>query len=137
MAKAATDISVAIDEFVDDLTTLIKTTTAELVEQALSGVRIPPARARAGRSTRGVKINASLSGVGLRRKGAKRTAEELEELTSSLLGYIAKNPGQRIEQIGKALSISTKELVLPARKLLAESKIVTEGQKRSTTYFAS
>jgi hypothetical protein len=69
-------------------------------------------------------------------KGAKRTPEELEALTKKLRAAIAKQPGQRIEQIGAGLGVATKELVLPVKKLLGEKSISTKGQKRATTYFA-
>jgi hypothetical protein len=40
-----------------------------------------------------------------------------------------------MESIARALNMTTKELVLPARKLLLEKKIVAKGQKRATRYF--
>jgi hypothetical protein len=69
-------------------------------------------------------------------KGAKRSPEELEQLTKKLLGYISKNPGQRIEQIGGGLGISTKELILSAKKLIGDGSVKTKGQKRATAYFS-
>ncbi len=69
-------------------------------------------------------------------KGGKRSAEELTKLTTSLLTYVKRNPGKRIEQIGAALDLATKELALPAKKLIAEKKLSTKGQKRATVYFA-
>jgi predicted transcriptional regulator len=56
-------------------------------------------------------------------------------LTSRLQAFIAKNPGKRIEQIGQDLSVSTKELVLSVKKLLAAKAIKTRGQRRATAYF--
>jgi hypothetical protein len=72
-----------------------------------------------------------------RRKGQKRTAEGLAELTSALLGHIKAHPGHRIEQIAVALKLPTKELKLPAQKLLAGKTIKTKGQRRGTHYFAA
>ncbi|HET9959095.1 MAG TPA: hypothetical protein VFQ61_31610 [Polyangiaceae bacterium] len=69
-----------------------------------------------------------------RAKGAKRSPEELEELTTQLLEYIKNNPGQRIEQIAEGLGTSTKELNLPAKKLLNTKAIKTKGHKRATQY---
>jgi hypothetical protein len=69
-------------------------------------------------------------------KGRKRPPEELAKLTRSLLTYIKRKPGQRIEQIGAALDLATKELALPAKKLIAEKKLSTKCQKRATVYFA-
>ena len=72
-----------------------------------------------------------------RRKGQKRSGEDLAELTSSLLGYIKENPGERIEQIARALKVSTTDLKLPAQKLLAGRDVKTKGQRRGTHYFAT
>lgn len=76
------------------------------------------------------------SSTGARARGAKRGAEELEQLSKRFVQFVHENPGQRIEQINKQLGTTTAELALPIRKLLAEGTITSEGQKRSTTYFA-
>jgi hypothetical protein len=62
--------------------------------------------------------------------------KELLGLVKKLHSFVAKNPGQRIEQVGKALGVATKELVLLVKKLVGEKKLSTKGQKRATTYFA-
>jgi len=67
-------------------------------------------------------------------KGQKRSPEALHQLELQLAQYIAKHPGQRIEQIGQAMGVSTKELALPVRKLIASKQVKTKGQKRATTY---
>ena len=46
------------------------------------------------------------------------------------------NPGQRIEQIADGMGTSTKELNLPAKKLIAGKQLKTKGQKRATQYFS-
>ena len=70
-----------------------------------------------------------------RGRGAKRTAEELEQLADSFVEFVKGNPGLRIEQINKQLGTSTKDLALPIRKLLADGVIKAKGKKRSTAYF--
>lgn len=40
-----------------------------------------------------------------------------------------------MEQIAKTLGTTTKELALPAKKLIAEKKIKTKGERRATKYF--
>ena len=72
---------------------------------------------------------------GRRRKGQKRTAEEIAELTASLHAYIKAHPGKRIEEIARGMRKTTKDLVLSAKKLLTEKKAKTKGQKRATRYF--
>jgi hypothetical protein len=60
---------------------------------------------------------------------------DLEALIRSKLHrYIASHPGQRIEQIGKALGETTKDLRLPAQKLIAEKLVKTKGARRGMTY---
>jgi len=135
MANISDTIRAALDSFVNDLSSLIQEAALESVEQALAEASTIP-----GRGGRGARAAASSSSfVSLsqsRKKGAKRTPEELEQLIKKLHGYIAKNPGQRIEQIAQGLDISTKELNLPAKKLISDKKLSTKGQKRATTYFA-
>lgn len=71
-----------------------------------------------------------------RKKGKKRSPESLERLTETLLESIRSGPGRRIEEIARELETGTKELALPARKLLDAGRIKTTGQKRATKYFA-
>lgn len=70
-----------------------------------------------------------------RRKGAKRTGDELTAMADAFLAYIAEHPGQRMEVIAKELGYNTQELTLPVKKLLSSGKIQVEGQKRATSYF--
>ena len=138
MANISDTIRAALDAFVTDLSNLIQEAALESVEQALAEASSIPGRG--GRGGRGARASApsfvSLSLSQSRKKGAKRTPEELEQLIKKLHGYIAKNPGQRIEQIAVGMGTSTKELTLPARKLLAEKALKTKGQRRATQYFS-
>jgi hypothetical protein len=69
-----------------------------------------------------------------RTKAGKRTPAQIERLAARLLDYIKANPGQRSEQISTATGISTADLVLPIRKLLAGKNIKSKGKARGTTY---
>jgi len=135
MANISDTIRAALDAFVNDLSSLIQEAALESVEQALAEASTIPGRGRGARGARAATPS-FVSFAQNRKKGAKRTPEELEQLIKKLHGYIAKNPGQRIEQIAQGLDISTKELNLPAKKLISEKKLSTKGQKRATTYFA-
>src|SRR3954471_16655238 len=133
MANISDAIRAALDSFVEDLSNLIQQAALESVEQALaSASTIPGKRGRGARAAAPAFVSLSQN----RKKGAKRTPEELEQLIKKLHSYVAKNPGQRIEQIASGLDISTKELNLPAKKLIGDKKLSTKGQKRATTYFA-
>jgi DNA-binding NtrC family response regulator len=136
MANISDAIRAALDSFVEDLSNLIQQAALESVEQALaSASTVPGKRGRGARAAVPAFVSLSASSQG-RKKGAKRTPEELEQLIKKLHSYVAKNPGQRIEQIASGLDISTKELNLPAKKLIGDKKLSTKGQKRATTYFA-
>jgi hypothetical protein len=136
MANINDTIRAALDAFVDDISSLIQQAALESVEHALAGASVIPGR-RGGRGGRTAAAAVPFAALGRgRKKGAKRTADELEQLIKKLHGYIAKNPGQRIEQIAQGLDITTKELNLPAKKLIGDKKLSTKGQKRATTYFA-
>ena len=129
MSNTDTAVRNLVECFVEQLRALIQQAALDTVQSALSGSATP---ARQG-SKRGRAIT---SGVGRATKGAKRTPEELEALVKKLHSHIAKNPGQRIEQIGTALDVPTKELALPIKKLLSEKKLSKKGAKRATTYFS-
>ncbi len=94
------------------------------------------ARMQGGAASSSPKAGAAVR-VARRRKGQKRSSDDLAELTSSLLGYIKANPGERIEQIARALKVSTTDLKLPAQKLIAGKDVKTKGQRRGTHYFAA
>jgi predicted transcriptional regulator len=65
----------------------------------------------------------------------KRDPQELAQLTDSLYSHIQSNPGQRIEEIARAMGTSTKELNLPAKKLIQSKQVKTRGHKRATQYY--
>jgi hypothetical protein len=121
-----------IQSFVEELTLLIKRAAVQSVAEALNegGGRRGPGRPRGAARSSGAPAGAS------RRKGAKRDPQELEALTEKLHGYVKAHGGQRIEQIAQGMGTSTKELALPAKKLLATKKIRTTGTRRATKYFA-
>jgi len=123
------DIESLVATFVADLTALVRASALTVVSDALGGQTVPQGRRKS--ATRG-----AASASSRRAKGAKRDPEDIAKLTESLASFVKKSPGQRIEQIGKALGTPTKELTLPMEKLIAAKRISTKGQKRATTYFA-
>jgi len=117
-----------IEAFVSELDVLVREAAVASVSQALG--RDSARRERITRAAPALRSRA-------RTKGEKRSSNELASLTSRLREYIAKNPGNGIEQIGKAIGSRTKELALPVKKLLADRAIRTRGVKRATKYFAA
>jgi hypothetical protein len=117
-----------IEVFVTELDSFVRQAAVESVAQALgpTGARAPsPSTAAPGRPARSRA----------RRKGAKRHPTQLQQLTERLLAHITKNSGQGIEQIAKGMATTTKELALPARKLMTDRRIRTTGRRRGTKYF--
>jgi hypothetical protein len=51
------------------------------------------------------------------------------------LSLRVRKPGQRLEEIGRALRTDTATLKRPIANLLAAKKLSTKGRKRGTKYF--
>lgn len=121
MTDFQTEMNRVVSGFVAQITELARRAAIDTLESAL-GKRGAAAISR--------------TGSGMRRKGAKRTGDELDKLGDSFHAYVAKHPGLRIEQINKELGTTTKDLALPIRKMISDGSLKTKGSKRSTTYFA-
>lgn len=128
MSNFQSEISSLVQDFVAQLTEAWK----RAVSEALTGVGAGQA-ARGGRRGGGALVAAT--GGGTRRKGEKRTADELDQLADQFQEFVKANPGLRIEQINKQLGTTTKDLQLPIRKLIADGVVKAKGEKRSTQYF--
>ena len=141
MSNLEQEIQERTEAFAQELAELVKRAALESISQALAGgsVSASGGRGRRGTATRGAATRAApaprATASARRRKGEKRSPEQLEELTSQLVSEIKREGGRGIEAIAKAMNVSTKELALPIRKLNEEGKIKTKGQKRATKYF--
>ena len=120
MSDLQNEMNRVVSGFVAQITELARRAAIDTLESAL------------GRRGGGGSL---LPRVGGRRKGSKRTGNELEKLGDAFQAFVAKHPGLRIEQINKQLNTTTKDLALPIRKLISEGAIKTKGEKRSTVYF--
>lgn len=133
-------IQAIVQTFIDQIKAALAEESSAAIRAALSGTNggietstqfaprrgpgRPPGSAKPGPSPKA------------RAKGGKRTPEELEGQATAFLNYVRKNPAQRIEQISKAIGISTKDLALPVIKLLQDKAISKKGNRRATTYSA-
>jgi hypothetical protein len=137
MANSLDDrIRARVELFATELAELIRESAMETVSAALAGARPSPGRGGRRAAAAAVVRGAGRGRAASREKGAKRPPDEIERLTGRLLDYVKGNPGQRIEQIADGMGTSTKELNLPAKKLIAGKQLKTKGQKRATQYFA-
>jgi len=123
MSDFQTEMDRVVQGFVAQISDLARRAALEMIEKSLG-----QSGARSGRGP--VRIG------GGRGRGAKRTASDLEQISSGFVTFVSKHPGLRIEQINKELGTTTKDLALPIRKLISDGVIKTKGKKRSTTYFA-
>jgi hypothetical protein len=133
MSDFQNDMNHAVESFVAQITELARRAAMNTLESAFGG--------RAGRAggARAALASAMTAAARVGRprggRGAKRTAEDIEALSSRFASFVKANPGLRIEQINKELKTTTKDLALPIRKLIAEGMISAKGNKRSTAYF--
>jgi hypothetical protein len=134
MAKTDIDerIRGMLEAFASDLAGLIRESAMQSVRDALGGE--PTGRGGRRGGSNGGAMSAAMAGRRLP-KGAKRPPDEIVKLTGRLLDYIKGHKGERIEQIAKGMSVTTRELNLPVKKLVADKSIKTRGQKRATQYF--
>lgn len=117
-----------VESFVAELTDLVRQAALESVSEVLGGQAVPGlARRRGGRPPR----------PRMRRRGGKRSPEEIEATTHRVLEYVRQNPGHGVEQMAMDLATNTKDLTLPIKKLLGNGDLLTEGQKRATKYYAT
>jgi hypothetical protein len=137
MANTLDDrIRARVEQFASELAELIRESAMETVSVALAGARPSPGRGGRRAAAPAAVVRGGRGRAASREKGAKRPPDEIERLTGRLLDYVKGNPGQRIEQIADGMGTSTKELNLPAKKLIAGKQLKTKGQKRATQYFA-
>jgi hypothetical protein len=118
MSDFQAEMNRVVNSFVSQITELARRAAIDTLESAL-----------------GKHSGGSYGRGGGRRKGAKRTGNELGKLAEQFATFVAKHPGLRIEQINKQLNTTTKDLALPIRKMIADGELKTKGSKRSTQYF--
>jgi len=129
MAKTDIDSKIRgmVEAFASDLAALIRESAFDTVRAAL-GDSAPSGR----RSSKAAASGATRRSLP---KGAKRAPGEISKLTGRLLDYVKSHKGERIEQVAKGMGVSTRELNLPVKKLIASKAIRTKGHKRATQYF--
>lgn len=132
--ETQSEIQSLVESFTSQLTVLVRRSAIQQVQQALGGM----AATGEGAATRTRTVRVVRMGRGARRSaGGKRSPEAVAQMGETLFTYIKDNPGQRGEQIAKALRTDVKTMRLPIQKLIAGKKVKTRGQRRGTTYFAA
>jgi hypothetical protein len=124
MNDVTTDIKNLVDKFATDVAAIAQQAARDALGSAF------------GESPTKKNGHAISRSIGMR-KGAKRDPRDLAAVADKFATFVASHPGLRIEQINREIGLSTAELALPIRKLIADKRVKTVGKKRSTTYFAA
>jgi hypothetical protein len=111
-----------IEAFVAELDGLVRESLVETIRGAF------------GREGNGRRRGRGRPAVARGRRG-KRTSDQIVATSKVILTQVRRQPGQGVEHIARVLKTSTKDLMLPIKKLLAEKQIRTTGVKRATKYF--
>ena len=130
MSNFEQQINQRVQSFVAEITELARRQALETLSSALEGAGLI-GRGRGARNGAGRRGRAALATTA----GGRRSADQIDATCRALLDEIGSRPGQRIEQIGSAIGMRTKDLALPIRKLVGQKQIRTEGQRRATRYF--
>jgi 3-oxoacyl-ACP reductase-like protein len=137
-------IDTLVREFVAELEKLVVAAALESVQSALrarpANKPAPAKKARAkaapaGKAAPAAPAAASAASGGKRKKGEKRSPAELAAVKNRLEAFVSANPGKRIEEIGKALSMPTSDLSRPMKKLIDGGSVRVTGERRATKYF--
>jgi hypothetical protein len=140
MATLNAQLTQLVSKFANDLEALFREQALVAVRSALGDARGgPPARVGGGAAkvaaARGRRPAASKKAGG-RGKRVRRTAADLARVEQRIVEHVRKNPGQRAEQIKKALGLGKKDWMLPVSRLIERGSLKSKGEKRSTTYSA-
>jgi hypothetical protein len=68
--------------------------------------------------------------------GGKRSPAELESLRARIVAAVLAHPGQRAEELARALDTSTADLALPLRQLVDDKTLGVKGKARGSRYTA-
>src|SRR5882724_5504878 len=115
-----------VESLIQDFVIALRAAIAQEAAEAfvIAGGGAP--RGKPGPKPKGA-ISATPKIKAAKRKGGKRTAEEIEAQGEAILAYLKKNPSSGAEAIGAALGMSTAELSLPVAKLLKQKSLKHVG----------
>ncbi|MEW6071823.1 MAG: hypothetical protein AB1726_04405 [Planctomycetota bacterium] len=137
------EIRARIEDFVAELTELVRAAALEAVHGALGGatgarpVRRSPARPRknAAKKAGARPARRATPAAATPGKRIRRTTEDLQAIGQQVVTAVRAEPGIRMEKLSAGLGIATKDLKRPIELLIGTGALRTTGQKRGTQYF--
>ncbi|NUO50456.1 MAG: hypothetical protein HOV80_16500 [Polyangiaceae bacterium] len=137
MSELTPKLSPLVNQFVTDLEAAFRRSIADALEAAFSAGAPVQSGARPSAPAARTKAPAVVAKKGTKAgKRARRTTADLERTEQRIVDYVRKNPGQKAEDIKKALGFSTAQWALPLSRLVARGALNAKGIKRATTYTA-
>jgi len=125
--------------FASEVLEALRGMSLEDILTATRGGIVPPSAAD-GVSQRGKRRDDDGISTAPRAEGRlpRRSADAIGEVVTRIVELLATHPhGLRSEQIRDALGLRANEMPRPLKEGLAQNRIVKEGEKRATTYFAA
>ena len=119
MASLNQDIRTLVDEFTNSLTLAVRRSVLEQVVTAMGGT-VPGKR-----------------GPGRPPASGKASGGSKDGMDERLLAHVRSNPGQRADQIAKAMGVEVKRIQPSMQRLLAAKKVKRKGKRRGTNYLAA
>jgi len=128
----------SVESLIQEFVVRLRAAIAEEAAQAfiIAGGGVPKGRPGAKPGARSASTAVSKKRSAKSANGGKRTAEEIDAQADTILAYLKKHPASGAEALGAGLGMTTAELALPIKKLLARKSLKTAGQRRGTTYTA-
>ena len=140
MPNTASQIESRVRAFADEIRALTRQELIDALTDVLAGAA--PAKRGPGRppktsTPRTATASAPPSRRASRRRttGGRRAPAEVAKTIERVRDYVVANPGKGAEQICPALGVTTRELAMPMKKLLASKHITRKGVRRATRYF--
>lgn len=127
MGKGNQAILALVSRFVLDIESVIQGEVKEAISSVLRPAKSSNGVAPTLKKKRGRPAHVSAD---------KRSPKQMEAMRAKLVAFAMRTPGQRSEDIQKALKLEPEDIALPLRQLLNAKILRCEGNARGRRYWA-